>query len=170
MRDTPFVFQIVGYSNAGKTTLLSRLIPRLEQSGLRVGVVKHDGGHDFEWDHPDKDTFRFREAGAFIVAIQSSTKTAMLENRPVPLKQLVKRMGEAGADLVLVEGFKREGYPKLAMLRDESDEELLETLTGVVAVVSRKPYVHPVLPVFFADQIEEILQFLLQSRTIAGHE
>jgi molybdopterin-guanine dinucleotide biosynthesis protein B len=161
MRDTPFVFQIVGYSNAGKTTLLSRLIPRLEQSGLRVGVVKHDGGHDFEWDQPDKDTFRFREAGASIVAIQSSTKTAMLETRPVPLQQLVKRMGEAGADLVLVEGFKREAYPKLVLIRDESDEALLAQLTSLTAIASWEPFSHPELPVFSINDCEGIFSFLL---------
>ncbi|MFY0543629.1 molybdopterin-guanine dinucleotide biosynthesis protein B [Brevibacillus sp. H7] len=160
MGDQPRVVQFVGYSNSGKTTLLAKLIPGLEREGIRVGVIKHDGGHDFEWDQPGKDTYRFREAGASIVAIQSATKTAMVEQRPVPLQQLVKRMGEAGADLVLVEGFKREGYPKLVMLRDPSDAELLDTLSDVVAVISREQFVHPVLPVFLADQVEEIVQFL----------
>jgi len=160
MMAAPFVFQLVGYANTGKTTLITRLIPLLAQRGIRVGVVKHDGSHDFEWDQPEKDTFRYREAGAALVAIQSATKTGMLETRAVPLPQLIDRMRDAGAELVLVEGFKRERYPKLVMLREPSDVELLERLNEVAAVVSRAPFHHPELPVFLADQPEEIARFL----------
>lgn len=95
MKQQPYVLQLVGYSNSGKTTLLTKLIPLFEQSGLRVGVVKHDGGHDFEVDQPGKDTWRYREAGATLVAITSATKTAIVDQRPTPLPELVERLTQA---------------------------------------------------------------------------
>jgi molybdopterin-guanine dinucleotide biosynthesis protein B len=158
----PFVLQFVGYSNSGKTTLLTGLIRRLEQRGIRVGVIKHDGAHDFEWDQAGTDTFRFREAGASLVAIQSRTKTAMLEQRAVPLGELIRRMAAAGAEIVLVEGFKREDCPKLIVLREEPDQELLGFVTQPIAIVSWKPFSHPELPVFGVDDTEGIYQFVLE--------
>ena len=64
------VIGLAGYSGAGKTTLVERLIPALKQHGLRVSVVKH-AHHKFDIDHPGKDTYRHREAGAFEVVAAS---------------------------------------------------------------------------------------------------
>ncbi|MCK9905359.1 molybdopterin-guanine dinucleotide biosynthesis protein B, partial [Frankia sp. Cpl3] len=115
MQKAPPVVQLVGYSNSGKTTLLTEIIKRLEANQIRVGVIKHDGAHDFELHQPGKDTWRFREAGASLVAIQSANRTAFLEERAVPLSQLAQRMADAGAEFILVEGFKREHFPKLVL-------------------------------------------------------
>ncbi|WP_400162000.1 molybdopterin-guanine dinucleotide biosynthesis protein B [Brevibacillus sp. TJ4] len=156
----PRVVQLVGYSDSGKTTLLSRLIPLLQRQGLRVGVVKHDGGHDFELDQPGKDTWRYREAGASLVAISSQTKTAFIEQQPLPLEQIVARMGQAGADLVLVEGFKREHYPKLVLIRKPQDRELLAAVTNVVAIVTWDEWEHGGLPVFHVDDAQAIASFV----------
>jgi molybdopterin-guanine dinucleotide biosynthesis protein B len=158
----PFVLQFVGYSNSGKTTLLTGLIGRLEQQGIRVGVIKHDGAHDFEWDQAGTDTYRFREAGASLIAIQSHTKTAMIEQTAVPLGELIKRMATAGAEIVLVEGFKWEDYPKMVVLREETDRELLSLVTQPVAIISWREFFHPELPVFSIDDAEGIYQFILE--------
>lgn len=161
----PLVMQLVGYSNSGKTTLLTKLIPLLEQKGLRVGVIKHDGGHDFEIDQPGKDTWRYREAGASLVAITSQTRTAMIEQRPLPLADLIERMGQAGADLVLVEGFKREGYPKLVLVREEKDRELVSQLAHVVGVVCWQPEQRcGELPHFSIDDANSVASFLYQRK------
>ncbi|MED1725953.1 molybdopterin-guanine dinucleotide biosynthesis protein B [Brevibacillus parabrevis] len=156
------VLQIVGYSNSGKTTLLTRLIPLLEGTGLRVGVVKHDGGHDFEWDQPGKDTWRYREAGASLVAITSKTKTAMIEQRPLELPVLVQRLTEAKADLVLIEGFKREHFPKLVLLRRPEDEELLQSVSHLVGVVSWSADRKENVPCFHVDDVESIAKFVIE--------
>ncbi|USG64581.1 molybdopterin-guanine dinucleotide biosynthesis protein B [Brevibacillus ruminantium] len=160
MAKQPVVLQLVGYSDSGKTTLLTRLIPGIEQAGIRVGIVKHDGGHDFEWDQPGKDTWKYREAGASLVAITSRTKTAMLEQRPLALSELIDRMAMAQADLVLVEGFKRESYPKLVLLRRPEDQELLSLVTAPVAIISWEAFAHPVLPVFSINDTDGILHFI----------
>ena len=71
------VVGFAGYSGSGKTTLVERLIPVLRLQGLRVSVVKH-AHHRFDIDHPGKDTFRHREAGAFEVVIASNRRLALL--------------------------------------------------------------------------------------------
>ncbi|GED68475.1 molybdopterin-guanine dinucleotide biosynthesis protein MobB [Brevibacillus reuszeri] len=163
MAAKPCVVQLVGYSNSGKTTLLTKLIPLLEQAGVRVGVIKHDGGHDFEWDQPGKDTWRYREAGASLVAITSQTKTAIIEQRPTSLSVLVERLAQAGADLILVEGFKRESYPKLVLLRKPEDQELLDFVTHVRGIVSWGEVVEKDLPQFDVNDIDAIVSFIRAS-------
>lgn len=158
----PYVLQVVGYSDSGKTTLLAKLIAHFEQSGMRVGVVKHDGGHDFEWDQQGKDTWRYREAGASLVAISSKTKTVIHEQRPTALPQLVERLTQAGAELILVEGFKREGYPKLVLLRDRDDEKLLHTVTAIKGMITWVPLSTVEWPQFSIHEDEAILQFVQQ--------
>lgn len=155
------VLQIVGYSDSGKTTLMAKLIPLIEEAGIRVGVIKHDGGHDFEWDQPGKDTWTYREAGASLVAITSRTKTAMLEQRPLPLSELIERMAAAGAELVLVEGFKRENYPKMVVLRRPEDQQLLSLVSDVVAVISWDAFAHPEVPVFSVNDRDWVARFVL---------
>lgn len=160
MEKQPRVWQLVGYSNSGKTTLLTRLIPLLEQAGVRVGVIKHDGGHDFEWDQPGKDTWRYREAGASLVAITSKTKTAIIEQRPSSLTSLVERMTQAGAELVLVEGFKSEDFPKLVLVRKPEDQELLHIVSNVWGIVSWECVDAGEWPQFAINDVETIARFI----------
>jgi molybdopterin-guanine dinucleotide biosynthesis protein B len=152
--------QFVGYSNSGKTTLLTKLIPMLQEEGFHVGVIKHDGGHELELDQPGKDSWRFREAGASLVAVASRSQTAFFEQRPLPLSRLVERMGKAGADLVLVEGFKQEAYPKLVFIRGEHDRELLSSLSHVAGAICWGEEECPALPCFSIDDVRGIAGFV----------
>ena len=72
-RQIPFVTISAPVSNTGKTTFIERLIPELEQAGLRIGVVKSDC-HGYDIDKPGKDSWRFREAGASAVAVVSPVR------------------------------------------------------------------------------------------------
>ncbi|MFS0723524.1 molybdopterin-guanine dinucleotide biosynthesis protein B [Paenibacillus sp. 1P07SE] len=156
----PFVVQIVGYKNAGKTTLLCKLLRHLKASGLRVGTVKHDG-HDFELDHPGTDTWKHQEAGADAVAITSARQTAWIRKQPSELADLLAGMTDM--DVVLVEGFKRANHPKLVMLRGPDDAVLLKETTRILAVVAAQGTVE--LPEqtanFSRDEDEAIFDFLL---------
>src|SRR5437870_3580917 len=102
------VVAFAGYSGAGKTTLVERLIPLLKQRGLRVSVVKH-AHHKFDIDHPGKDTYRHRQAGAFEVVVASDKRLALIREFEQPAQlsvhQLIAELYE-GVDWVLVEGFK----------------------------------------------------------------
>lgn len=128
------VLQIVGYKKTGKTTLVCRLAERLAAEGLRVGTAKHDG-HDFDPDVPGTDSRKHREAGALMTAVVSGSRTAFFEERTSSLDDVLARMASQ-IDIALVEGWKRERYPKLLLAHDEAQLAPLAELEGVLAVVS----------------------------------
>ena len=118
------VVGFAGYSGSGKTTLVERLIPVLRLQGLRVSVVKH-AHHRFDIDHPDKDTFRHREAGAFEVVVASNRRLALLrefeQETQLTVHQLLAEL-YAGVDWVLVEGFKDSDLLKIEVWRSDTDK------------------------------------------------
>ncbi|MFI3246773.1 MAG: bifunctional molybdopterin-guanine dinucleotide biosynthesis adaptor protein MobB/molybdopterin molybdotransferase MoeA [Ferrimonas sp.] len=114
------VLGICAYSGTGKTTLLKQLLPRLNQRGLKVAVLKH-AHHNFEVDKPGKDSYELRKSGADQMLIASSQRQALMMERPVDgdpdLKELLALIDQRHIDLILVEGFKRLPLPKLELHR-----------------------------------------------------
>ncbi|WP_427911851.1 molybdopterin-guanine dinucleotide biosynthesis protein B [Ramlibacter sp. MMS24-I3-19] len=120
------VVGFAGYSGSGKTTLIERLIPALKARGLRVSIVKH-AHHAFDIDHPGKDTFRHREAGAFEVVVASSRRLALMrefeQQAQLSVHQLIAELYD-GVDWVLVEGFKSSNLLKVEVWRAQSGEQV----------------------------------------------
>ena len=118
------VVGFAGYSGSGKTTLVEQLIPALRRRGLRVSVVKH-AHHSFEIDHPAKDTFRHREAGAFEVVVASGKRLALMREfereATLTVHQLIAELYD-GVDWVLVEGFKDSDLLKIEVWRAASGQ------------------------------------------------
>jgi molybdopterin-guanine dinucleotide biosynthesis protein B len=116
------VVGFAGYSGSGKTTLVESVIPALKLRGLRVSVVKH-AHHKFDIDHPGKDTFRHREAGAFEVVVASDRRLALMREFEQPAQltvhQLLAEVWD-GVDWVLVEGFKSSNLLKVEVWREQS--------------------------------------------------
>jgi molybdopterin-guanine dinucleotide biosynthesis protein B len=162
----PVVVQVVGLRNAGKTTLVCKLVELLSGRGYEVGTVKHDA-HHFEVDYEGKDTWRHREAGARLVAISSEHegKTCYIEQCYTPLPGMLERM--ADMDFVIVEGFKAEAYPKIAVIRHREHLELLGRVAPLLAVASWlpeaviRPAAGPDVPVSDVNDAEELVQRIL---------
>jgi molybdopterin-guanine dinucleotide biosynthesis protein B len=111
------VLGIVGWSGSGKTTLLTAILPLLRTVGLRVSTIKHTH-HDFDMDRPGKDSFRHRQAGAHEVLIASGTRWALLHEVEGPERTLASLLTKLDpVDLVLVEGYKKDPFPKLEVHR-----------------------------------------------------
>ena len=110
---------IVGWSGAGKTTLITRLIPELNRRGLSVSTIKH-AHHGLDVDQPGKDSYEHRAAGAREVLVASAKRIALireLRGAPEPnLAELLRLL--APADLVLLEGFKRHPIVKIEVFRE----------------------------------------------------
>lgn len=155
----PAVIQIVGYKNTGKTTLICKLIERFAAAGLRVGTVKHDG-HDFEPDVPGTDSWQHRRAGAKLTAVASDDRTAFFEERGATLDELLLRLGDA--DVVIVEGWKRERYAKVAMVQTEEQLDAVAGLPGIVAAATWNGALRPAIaekmgvPVFDVEHAGEL--------------
>ena len=109
------VIGFAGFSGSGKTTLVEQIIPALRQRGQRVSVVKH-AHHQFDIDHPGKDTWRHREAGAFEVVAASDKRLVLMREFEQPTELSVHHLLAElyqGVDWVLVEGFKDCDLPKI---------------------------------------------------------
>ncbi|WP_308636041.1 molybdopterin-guanine dinucleotide biosynthesis protein B [Paenibacillus silvisoli] len=160
--NSPLILQIVGYKNSGKTTMLAALTKRLKQAGYTVGTAKHDA-HDFTMDTPGTDTWKHQEAGADITAISSASRSAIISKRPEPLSDLLAHMRHV--DIVLVEGFKQERYPKLILLRSPEDFPLLELTNAIMTAAwpnaDAEPHLLPAAR-FEINDIEGIYSHLLK--------
>jgi molybdopterin-guanine dinucleotide biosynthesis protein B len=157
------VFGFAGWSGSGKTTLIEKLIPLFVQRGLRVALIKH-AHHTFDVDQPGKDSYRHREAGCTEVLVSSSRRWALvheLRGAPEPgFPQLLERLSPA--DLVLVEGFKRERLPKLEVYRAVTGEPLLHPEDkNIVAIASDRP-VDTELPQLDINDASAIADFVLR--------
>ena len=158
------VFGVVGWKNNGKTTLVERLVTHLTAEGRRISTVKH-AHHEVDLDQPGKDTWRHREAGAEEVVLATARRWAViheLRGAPEPsLDELLAKM--TPVDLVLVEGFKRCGHPKLEVHRQERGTPLLAVEDpSIVALATDEALPEIALPQFPLDDVAAIADFVLQ--------
>lgn len=154
------------FSGTGKTTLLKRLIPLLKAAGLRVGLIKKSH-HDFAIDYPGKDSYELRQAGASPVMLASSHRRAIItEHEDRRERSLAEELGYfdlAAVDLVLVEGFKHEAFPKIELHRPALGKPLLfQHDDSIIAIATDAALpVEPHLPVFDINAPEPLADFIL---------
>ncbi len=160
-------------SNAGKTTLIMQLIPALALRQVRVSVIKH-AHHKFDIDHPGKDSYRIREAGAVQTLIASSKRWALMTEMPrtpqatdeANLPALIAQLTPDYADLILVEGFKHADIAKIEVHRPSLNLPLLAANDPhIIAVASDAPLAliqqHIAQPRLDLNNIAEIADFIL---------
>jgi len=165
------IIGLAGWSGSGKTTLITKLIPCLLARGVRVSTLKH-AHHGFDLDKPGKDSFMHRAAGATEVIISSAKRWAILhelrsEEPEWDLGGLVAKMSPV--DLVLVEGFKRDAFPKLEIHRIANGKPLLYSQDPhIVAVASDSALPGTPLPVLDLNDIDPIADLLLKRAVPIG--
>jgi molybdopterin-guanine dinucleotide biosynthesis protein B len=161
------VLGFAAFSGTGKTTLLVKVLNLLKQRGHRVGTVKH-AHHSFDTDAPGKDSYEMRRAGAVQVVIGSRQRWALVtetENAKEPsLDELLGHLDQDRLDLVLVEGFKSETFPKIELHRPSLRHPLMcSTDKSIVAVASDAPLnVKLDVPVLDLNSPDEIVAFVLE--------
>lgn len=164
------VVAFAGLSGSGKTTLVERLIPALKLLGLRVSVVKH-AHHEFDIDHPGKDSWRHRQAGAFEVVVASSRRLALVREFEREA-QLTAHQALAelypGADWALVEGFKDSDLLKIEVWRAASGKPALYPDDPfIVALATDSPAQLPqgtLRPVLDLNDPDAVAQWLVDNQ------
>jgi molybdopterin-guanine dinucleotide biosynthesis protein B len=151
----------VGRSNSGKTTLVERLIPELVRQGYRIATVKH-AGHGFDLDTEGKDSWRHKRAGASTVVVVTKGSMAMFSDVPeqIKMEEIRDRFLDSSTDLIMAEGWKSEGLPKIVVLREQFGEVPVAP-DGLLAVVSDKPVNLPV-PAFHPDDVPGLAAFIVR--------
>ncbi|AIR70025.1 molybdopterin-guanine dinucleotide biosynthesis protein MobB [Dickeya fangzhongdai] len=170
MTDIPLL-AIAAHSGTGKTTLLKQLIPLLNATGIRVGIIKHTH-HDMDVDKPGKDSYELRKAGADQTLVASNTRWALMTETPEQqepnLHFLASRMDSSKLDLILVEGFKHEPIDKILLYRHESGRDidtLIDADTLAVASDSALTLALPCLDLNQPAQIAAFIRDWLRRRT-----
>ncbi len=122
------ILGFAAFSGTGKTTLLTQLIPLLKTQGIRVGLIKHSH-HNFEIDKPGKDSYKLRAAGATPVMLVSSHRRAIITEfssiQEPRLEDQLVAFEQSELDLILVEGFKAEHFPKIELHRPSLKKDLI---------------------------------------------
>lgn len=160
------ILGFAAFSGTGKTTLLKKLLPLLRERGVRVGMVKH-AHHSFEVDQPGKDSFELRKAGAAQVLIASRSRWALMVERPREkdpvLDEVLLELDQAALDLILVEGFKQERFPKIELRRAALKRPLLYPNDDtIIAVATDLPQTLDTgLPVLDLNQPAMIADFVI---------
>ena len=153
------IFGVTGWKNAGKTTLVERLVAELVRRGWRISTIKH-AHHAVDIDQPGTDSWRHRAAGASEVALVGGQRYAIMREQSEPtLAEVLARL--APADLVLIEGFKGDPHPKIEARADHV-RPMDMAAHNIVAIASDERPPSDALPWFPRDDIAAIADFIVR--------
>ncbi|MCK9780432.1 molybdopterin-guanine dinucleotide biosynthesis protein MobB [Proteus columbae] len=154
---------ITAWSGTGKTTLLKQLIPQLRKREIRVGMIKHTH-HDMDVDKPGKDSYELRKAGADQTLVASQQRWALMTETPelpeLDLYYLASRFDADKLDLILVEGFKSETIPKIALYRHINERNFNDLLDKHVIAVASDCDLSVDFPLLDINAPEAIAEFI----------
>ena len=157
------IFGVTGWKNSGKTGLMERLITEFTARGLSVSSIKH-AHHSFDIDHPGRDSYCHRDAGARQVLLASRNRWALMhelrdEDEP-SLGDLLKQLSPV--DLVLIEGYKRDRHPKIEAHRKETGQPLIAPEDETIVAVASDASVAIDRPVLDLNDTASIANFIAQ--------
>lgn len=148
---------------------MTRLIEELASSGLKTASLKHHGHGGKPEVLAKKDSGRHVSAGASASIVEGGGRLLLqAEGSEWPLEKQLQLLSFLEPDVILIEGYKHESFPKALLLRDEGDWHLMQKLQGIKAVfyqdsnlstsLNRLPF-----PVFHLDEpkgIDWLLNFV----------
>ena len=154
----PPVISIVGKSKSGKTTLIEKLVQELKSRGYRVATIKHTP-RGFNFDEPGKDSWRHIQAGSEATAVSSSDKIALVKpvNHEATIDEVASFIGE-DYDIILAEGFKQGGAPKIEVHRKDAGPPLRD-IKKLIGIATDEP-LETKARQFSSDRIKDIANLL----------
>lgn len=162
---------VVGWHNSGKTRLVVELTKILSEYGFRIATVKHAADLQ-ELEDSASDSAKHQAAGACETLLVGRNRSALYRRLPPTAEEHVplELLSEGESDLVLVEGFKHSGLPKIETYR-RTDRLTAAPLAGevdVLAVVTNEQIALPDgVRVFRWSEIEELAEWIMD-RIIGG--
>lgn len=155
------VLCFVGTSNSGKTTLIEKVIGLLTQRGYKVATVKHTH-KEFKMDSEGKDSWRHMAAGAKTVVLASLAQFAVMSetNHELTIEEVLERFIANDTDILIVEGFKQDKYPKIEVYRKDVSGDLRCTNDPSVIALASDGAHEVNIPVFGINNAEEITGFI----------
>lgn len=160
------ILQIVGYQNSGKTTLMEQLITQATTEGFRVGSIKHHGHGGIPMIESSKDSVRHEKAGASVTAVEGEGTLRMcIHQSNWQLADILAIYETFNMDIIFIEGYKIEDYPKVVLLRQAEDQSLLQKVTNIVCVLywPTYPLNKPLdYPTFSIQEKAQYIEFLMQ--------
>ncbi|AFS78672.1 molybdopterin-guanine dinucleotide biosynthesis protein B [Gottschalkia acidurici 9a] len=159
------VISMVGYSNSGKTTILTKIISELKNRGYKVAVIKHHCG-DFDIDHKGKDTYMHMEAGADTVMLSSPNKFALISNveKEKSLDDLISYINDV--DIIITEGYKSENKPKIEVYRESIGKGRIKCKSEELICIISDSYIDENIPYFNFENVKEITDFIVNGYII----
>jgi molybdopterin-guanine dinucleotide biosynthesis protein B len=140
------IVSVAGTKKTGKTTLVTRLVAELVERGFRVGTIKNTHR---KLDIEGKDTWKHREAGAQLVG-GVGEETVFIVDEALELDDIIRKMEcLRDLDFLVLEGFKKSPYPKIAtselpgplvLARVEVDKVDEEELKGLADLVETRTF------------------------------
>lgn len=172
-KNIPILGIIASRSNAGKTTLITQLIPELAKRNIRASVIKH-AHHAFDIDHVGKDSYNIREAGAVQMLIANGNRWALMTEMhrvaqaptEADLATLITQINPDYADIILVEGFKhaslhQKPLPKIEVYRPSLGLPLLAAADKSIIAVASDAGLTADVPVLDLNDIQKIADFIV---------
>jgi len=154
------VLGLAGWSGSGKTTLLEQLLPRWQQAGVQVSVIKHSH-HSLAFDTPGKDSYRHRSAGAAQVMLLGEHGLAVYENLATPPDLSAQLARLLPVDLVVLEGQKWLPVPKIEVYRAALGKPLLQPGDPDIMAVASDTVLDLPVPCLPLNHIDAIADFVL---------
>ena len=152
------IVSFIGWHDSGKTTLATGVVASLKQMGYRVAVIKSSSEKNIEFDTPDTDTFKHKQAGADSVMIVAPDQMVLqTKQKDLSLTTLAHRYFP-DVDIIIAEGFKQARHiAKIEVVRNP-DQQLRKKVHGVLAVATDLQITADY--VFRLDEAEEIALFI----------
>ncbi|MBI5193113.1 MAG: molybdopterin-guanine dinucleotide biosynthesis protein B [Nitrospirae bacterium] len=155
------VLCFVGTSNSGKTTLITKVISMLAQRGYNVSTVKHTH-KEFAMDSEGKDSYKHKTAGAKTVVLASPLQFAVMSDtdHELTIEEVAERFIYKDTNILIVEGFKKDKYPKIEVYRKGISGDLRCINDPSIIALASDDSPNVGIPVFDINDAEVITDFI----------
>jgi len=126
----PTVLGFYGESDTGKTSLIVKLIKRLNKDGYKIAAVKITD-KKIGIDKKEKDTWKYNEAGSKLTILSSPIETDFITKENIEIDKIFKQINNFGRyDFVFIEGAHDKKTKKIRLGNIKERENTIMSYKG----------------------------------------